>query len=262
MQIRLKRAPRKGALFVCVFVYFLGLSHAKLYAGTCDAVRIDEYAVVDYVYDGDTVRLKDGRMVRIIGMDAPELARGGKRSEPFAKKAKQQLVELIAGRRVGLVFDMERVDKYGRFLSHVFTRQGRNISALMLKYGLASLMTVPPNTQFVECYLRQEKSARRGVRGLWRLARYQMLSVSELSRAGYQVLRGRVTNVRKGKNAVWLSLGRTFSLQIRRADLKYFENVDLESLRGRTLILRGRVFRSKSGWFMPLRHKSAMELAT
>ncbi len=262
MQINLKRAPRKGALFVCVFICFSGLSHAKLYASTCDAKRIDEYATVDHVYDGDTVRLKDGRIVRLVGMDAPELGRGKKRSEPFANKAKQRLVELTAGRRVGLVFDVERLDKYGRLLSHVFTQQGRNISALMLKYGFASLMTIPPNTRFVGCYLQQEKSARRGARGLWRLARYQVLSVSELSHTGYQVVKGRVTRISEGEHAIWLSLGRAFSLQIRRADLKYFEGVDLLALKGRTLILRGRVFRSKGGWFMPLRHKSAMEWAT
>ena len=35
------------------------------------------------VVDGDTVRLRDGRSVRLIGINAPELAHNGRTTEPL-----------------------------------------------------------------------------------------------------------------------------------------------------------------------------------
>ena len=47
---------------------------------------------VTKIYDGDTVTMADGMKVRLLQIDAPELAEG----ECYADKAKSQLVSLLA----------------------------------------------------------------------------------------------------------------------------------------------------------------------
>ena len=65
----------------------------------CGAAHIDEYAAVAYIYDGDTVRLGDGRHVRLVGINTPEIGHDGAPSQPYAVKAKQALMELISSHR-------------------------------------------------------------------------------------------------------------------------------------------------------------------
>jgi len=62
-----------GALFVCLLL----ISSSVLAAVECPVDRIDLRAEVEYVHDGDTVRLADGRSVRLIGLNTPEMARAG-----------------------------------------------------------------------------------------------------------------------------------------------------------------------------------------
>ena len=56
---------------------------------------IDEIAIVTYVYDGDTVKLSDGRSLRIVGIDTPEIGRNDRPSQPYAEAARRMLRELL-----------------------------------------------------------------------------------------------------------------------------------------------------------------------
>ena len=47
------------------------------------------------VVDGDTLRLVDGRSVRLIGINTPELGRDGRKAEPFAVAAQRRLRALV-----------------------------------------------------------------------------------------------------------------------------------------------------------------------
>ena len=80
---------------------------------------------VDYVYDGDTIRLRDGRRVRLIGINAPEIQhteRSGriKPGEKFGEEARQYLEKRIAHKKVLLETDQEKQDHYHRILAYVF----------------------------------------------------------------------------------------------------------------------------------------------
>lgn len=46
---------------------------------------------VQRVVDGDTLRLSDGRSVRMIGLNTPELGKQGRSDEPFAVAARKRL---------------------------------------------------------------------------------------------------------------------------------------------------------------------------
>ena len=92
---------------------------ATALADICLPASIDESGVeVSGVHDGDTLRLADGRKVRLLGIDSPELGRDGRPDQAFAARAREHLRGLIeqADWRVSLSVDRDRYDRYGRLL--------------------------------------------------------------------------------------------------------------------------------------------------
>ncbi len=73
-----------------------------------------EIGVVKEVSDGDTFELKNGVGVRMIGINAPD--RGDGRFDA----SRNQLVQLIDGKKVYLEYDRYQDDKYGRILAWVW----------------------------------------------------------------------------------------------------------------------------------------------
>ena len=263
MLLSFKKASRKGAFFVCLFAFIFCLTSQRLPAESCQSHHIDEYVTVGYIYDGDTVRLKDGRKVRIIGIDAPEIARGDKRAEPYADKARETIQQIIGEeKQLGLVFGQEKRDKYGRWLAHVYNDKGNNVSAELLKQGLAHLMIIPPNLQFAPCYSRQESLARKRHVGIWGLAKYQAVSAQKLvgNTHAYRVITGRITQIKYTKSSVLLSLGSKLVVRIPHEDKQRFSSLDINGLLNKSVTVRGTVYRTKQGLTMHLRHPYAMEL--
>lgn len=127
-------------------------------------------ATVTRVIDGDTieVRLLDGRAKRIryIGMDTPELF--GK-PECFGKEAFQYNRSLVEGKTVWLEYDVQKKDKYGQALAYVYLDpEGSSmVNAILVVQGFASVATYPPNVKNVDLFVRFQRIARQGSRGLW-----------------------------------------------------------------------------------------------
>ncbi len=76
------------------------------------------------VVDGDTLHVRIGdreEIVRLLGIDTPELHRPGTPVECGARAAAREMRRLAAGRRVTLVPDLtqDARDRYGRLLAYV-----------------------------------------------------------------------------------------------------------------------------------------------
>lgn len=89
------------------------------------AEPVIETAEVVAVVDGDTIDVDTDNgtaRVRLIGIDTPEIGRGGEASECYADEARTFLNELLYGQEVQLIVDATQgdVDKYGRLLRHVY----------------------------------------------------------------------------------------------------------------------------------------------
>ena len=90
---------------------------------------------VKKVFDGDTVLLTDGRTVRLIGINTPEVAhnagkgRKGNAAEPLAGQAQQALQRLVVGKPIRLQLGVLAVDHYGRSLGRLFTAAGESVEA-------------------------------------------------------------------------------------------------------------------------------------
>jgi len=81
-----------------------------------------------YVTDGDTITINK-MQVRLFGIDAPEL------NHPYGKKAKWALVKLCKGHKVRA--KITEKDHYGRTVALCTLPDGRDLSAEMVKMGLA-----------------------------------------------------------------------------------------------------------------------------
>src|SRR5690606_38338142 len=105
--------------------------------------RLPQVAVAQ-VIDGDTLRLTDGRSVRLIGLNTPELGRKGRVAEPLADAARNHLQQLVKASdgRLGLRMGREARDRYGRVLAHAYDVQGNNLEAALLAQGLGFFVAV------------------------------------------------------------------------------------------------------------------------
>jgi endonuclease YncB( thermonuclease family) len=95
-----------------------------------------ETAVVASVYDGDTLSLRDGRRVRLLQIDTPELGSG----ECYSRAARTALLSLAPiGKPVVLEIDptLDRTDRYGRILRYV-KRNGVNVNLELVRRGAAA----------------------------------------------------------------------------------------------------------------------------
>lgn len=124
-------------------------------------------ALVARVQDGDTVLLEDGRKVRLLGIDTPELEKDGRPADFLAHKAKKALADLAEGKRVRLEFDELRYDRYGRTLAYLFLPNGVNLSRELVRQGLARVYTIAPNLRYREEFVAAQQEAIRARRGIW-----------------------------------------------------------------------------------------------
>ncbi len=96
-----------------------------------DSAREPDKAVLQgsaYVIDGDTI-VVEKTQIRLFGVDAPEI------DHPFGKKAKWALVSLCKGQPILAEFTEQ--DAHGRTVARCYLPDGRDLSAEMVKLGLA-----------------------------------------------------------------------------------------------------------------------------
>jgi endonuclease YncB( thermonuclease family) len=109
------------------------------------------------VADGDSLEL-DGVRIRLLGVDAPELAQScrlGGEPHPCGREAREHLLHLIAARPV--TCSSTDTDRYGRRLGRC--RAGEtDLNAEMVRSGWAVAYGA---------YAREEADARAHGRGLW-----------------------------------------------------------------------------------------------
>ena len=258
-----KKAPIRGAFFNaclsgCLLCTCLLCAHIALaQPPECRPDRIDEQVEIAEVYDGDTVRLTDGRHVRLIGINTPERAHDDHAAEPLADEARQSLVALLKStQRVGLRYGREKHDHYGRTLAQLFIDDQLNVQAAMVADGYAAVIAFPPNLQGQDCLWQQERLARQQRRGRWQLAMYRPLDVARLSAdtRGFRIIKGRLLRVHRTAKSIWLDLDGGMALRIAAADRPYFTKLDLDGLVGRTIIARGWIYRRNGELRMRLRH--------
>ena len=126
-------------------------------------------ALVERVVDGDTAVMKVGGesvYVRYIGIDTPESVKPGSPVECLGPESSSFNASRVEGRRVELEFDRELYDRYDRLLAYVRV-DGRMVNAELLKKGLATTLTIPPNDRYADRFSALEQEASDNSEGLW-----------------------------------------------------------------------------------------------
>jgi endonuclease YncB( thermonuclease family) len=254
----MQRAPQCGAFLL---LYLIGSMHSAA-SGFCEPYTAGRLLEVEHVYDGDTLKLADGRKIRLIGINTPEVGYDGEKDEPGAKAALKGLASLVraAGQHVFLRVGTQQTDRYGRQLAHLYDQDGKNITELLLRAGLGYGITIPPNLGNMTCYQAAEAQARVSRRGLWGTGSVP-LDADRLSgrEEGFHLIRGRVGSTTKSRRSLWLNLEEGPALRIDWRDWRAFTDLDADALSGRALEVRGWLYRRKGQQQMQVRHPSAIQ---
>lgn len=122
-------------------------------------------ATVVRVVDGDSFAIEGGTGVRLIGINAPEI----ETDECYSSDATDALRRLLpAGTRVRLVYDQERLDRFGRTLAYVYRlNDGLFVNLSLASDGFAREMAASPNLTHADDFREATREARLGNRGLW-----------------------------------------------------------------------------------------------
>jgi len=187
-----------------LFFLFLSCSFPQDYS----SIKVIE------VIDGDTIRLSNGKLVRYVGIDTPEVrikkGDGFKYlPQPFALEAKEYNRGLVEGKNVRIEFDLQKTDRYGRLLGYCFI-EDTFINAELVKEGYAVIYTYPPNIKYVDLLLKLQKEARSQKKGLWE--DFKTISHTEAYNYLNQVksVRGRVIDTYQSSKCTFLNFGNDY----------------------------------------------------
>jgi micrococcal nuclease len=139
----------------------LSLALATVPLACASSQEQEEGCVVLRVADGDTFTCRDGRKVRLIGIDSPES------QQSYGARARMALLRLLpAGAAVRLELDVAPTDRYGRLLAYAWAGPTL-VNEAMVRDGWAVLYTVPPNVKYAERLTRAQNEARARGTGIW-----------------------------------------------------------------------------------------------
>ena len=168
------------------------------------------------VLDGETVKLDDGKNVRLVGALSPRAGDVGavRGAWPPEEATRTALAELLVGRTVALAFAGRREDRYGRVLAHLFLHDGENkvwVQAQLVERGLARASTSPGAEACIAHLVERENAARLAGRGLWANGAYAVRPADRPTELGrYQgrwvLVRGAVEAVSGTQSLVFVDL--------------------------------------------------------
>lgn len=131
--------------------------------------------IVSKISDGDTIHVTDSLgtkvKVRFYGIDAPETAKGNKRTGKISKEGQPYGKEAFKGLQAKLIrqhvrLDVMDTDRYGRTVSIVWVKN-RNINLEMVVDGWAWAYTQYLDRPHASEYIVAEEQARKAHKGLW-----------------------------------------------------------------------------------------------
>jgi endonuclease YncB( thermonuclease family) len=237
-------SSQRALLAASVGLGLIGLGATPLAAREtpCMAERIDE-GRVGAIIDARTLRLQDGREVRLAGVEDTV-------SGLAAKPVQRSALENLAGGRDVILRGSQNPDRYGRIVAIAFVQgQDQPIQARMIEDGH---LVVAAAIEDEDCasYLRKgEARARHAKRGVW--AEPGAIKNTEmpgdiLAVVGqFIVAEGRVQSVRDAGATLYINFGRRwtqdFAVTISRRNVVAFEaaGVPLKSLERRRIRVRG-----------------------
>ena len=158
LQPKLK-SSRLVLITALALVFIIGFGGGYLF-GNASSSPMMEQALVVQVIDGDTVELADGRYVRYLGIDTPELG------EAYSSEASDRNRELVEGKTVELQRGKRDQDEFGRLLRYVYV-DGVFVNAELVAQGYARAYIFDPDERYSQILVQLEQYAKMREQGLW-----------------------------------------------------------------------------------------------
>ncbi len=127
-------------------------------------------AVVDQAISGDTVQLKGGKILRYIGVDAPDIDSKNPAVRELANQSRSYNQALTAGKTVWIEWGPKLRDTQNRLLGYVFLADNSMVNKSILEAGHAKVRIKSPNLRYSVEFRGAEKLAQRSKLGIWKQA--------------------------------------------------------------------------------------------
>jgi endonuclease YncB( thermonuclease family) len=210
--------------------------------------------------DGRTLKLDDGREVRLAGIEVPPTAEMGATSAAA-------LSALVAEKEFVLKHLTPASDRYGRVLAWAFPVAdggAPSIAETLAAQGQARVAIRPGEAACARPLLAAEVAARAAKLGLWADPRYELRRAENpgevlAARGRYSLVEGRVGSVRESGGVIYVNFGRRwtedFTVTILKRNERQFAAAGLapKALQGRRVRVRGVVEERGGPWIEAVR---------
>jgi len=216
---------------------------------------------VEKVFDGDTILLNDGRKIRFLGINTPEVAGKDKSAEAGGEQARHWLLQRLEQQGISLEEDVEKQDKYGRTLAYVFSEDHQLINLELVKNGLASVSIFPPNLKYTDSLLEAQRSAEQAHLGIWGQPDYAPLAFQHLNENnyhGWKRITGQIQAIKQGAESSYLQFSDHVAIQVENQYGGWFPK--LADYLGKTLEVRGWLHKSKDRYVLPVKHPGSIKI--
>jgi len=258
-------------------LFFIALLTTPVNAQDKELVRAVDFstmgkvqlATVNTVIDALTMQLKDGRIIRLSGIEVPDMQVND--SGPYAQLAVEILRDMLVEKSVTLYQtpnnDSGRFNRMGHHLAQVVLDDGDLwVQGTLLSLGVARVRTTADNPDMAQALYEAESTAREQKAGIWGDDAYPVLSPETAADhlRSVQVVEGRVMKVALNKNRIYINFGadwRTdFTASIAPADKRRFSKVGLDPLQWSGKLIRVRRWiDSYNGPYVDITHPEAVE---
>jgi micrococcal nuclease len=217
--------------------------------------------------DGATLRLTDGREVRLAGVVAANDLDG---DQDAAARATAALDRLVAGKRVLLYSPPDATDRHGRILAQIALADGAWVQGLLVANGMLRVGPEAGEPACAEPLIAHERAARAAHAGLWTEPRFSVESANHLAALNaaigrFAVVEGTVIRVGETASRTYIDFGRRyredFTIVIPREARAQFRaaGIELKDLRGKRIRGRGVLF-SSGGPAIEVRKPASIEI--
>lgn len=210
------------------------------------------------VYDGDTIILEDGKHIRLLGINTPEIESRQRAEEPGGVAAKKWLQTQLHDKKVYLEYDEVKIDKYKRQLAHVFLSNGKHLNVMLLENGLGTVSIIPPNVRYSDKLIKAQQQAEKMRLGIWAMPDYQLQSITKIAShsRGWRRFSATPQAVKKNRKYTRLLINDRIDIRVANNNLKAFP--PLATYLGKSLEVRGWVSRNNDYYTMLIQHPSSL----
>jgi endonuclease YncB( thermonuclease family) len=235
-----RRSACAAMVMACLFAHDAAAQNAK-----CRFEKRGQVSTAVAVTDGRSMRLADGREIRLAGIDVPLAASAA------AQASRAALENLVLGKEVALTAASDATDRYGRIAAFAFVNGSETpVQYNLLMLGQARVSAQALGDDCMQALLGEEAKARDSRLGLWGDPVYAVRAAADgeaiRSQQGrFSVAEGRVVSVRDSGGTIYINFGRRWSealtVTILKQNTRSFGAAGIEprTLEGRIIRIRG-----------------------